>query len=404
MLDTLFIKSQGFINTNNLPYKRYFISQNDFKHRLSILLGARGIGKSTTLAQYIAMNYQANEALYVSLDDVRLKYGIINIAEELVSMGGKLLCLDEIHKYENWAAELKNIYDFIPDLKVIATGSAAIQIHKQSHDLSRRMIVYNMFGMSFREFLELSLKQSLNTLTLESILDNHTQLAQEINSQVKPILKYFKDYLSFGYYPYYIQMPQDLFSITLNQQINATIESDLLSIYPKLSGVSIRKIKQLLGVIMQSVPFIPNITKLKEAIKIADDRTLKEYLYMLDSAGIITLLMADPSKLKNIDKPEKIYIANPNLMQTKEADIGSIRECFFVNQLGNYYAIQNKGNGIYASKNGDFICEDNYTFEIGGKNKDFSQIQNKQYSFLALDDLPIGYGNKIPLWLFGFLY
>ena len=277
MLDTLFIKSQDFVRLNNLPYKRYFIHTHTFQSQISIILGARGIGKSTTLAQYMATHYKDDEALYVNLDDISLESSIIDIAHNLYNMGGKILCLDEIHKYENWAIELKNIYDFYPSLKVIATGSGAIQIHKQSHDLSRRAIVYYMCGMSFREFLELKMGLNFMSINLEILLNNHTELAKDIATQAKPILKHFKDYLTFGYYPYHTQMPLNLFKITLNQQINTTIENDLLSINPKLSGVSIRKIKQLLGAIIQNAPFSPNISKIKESVKISDDRTLKEY-------------------------------------------------------------------------------------------------------------------------------
>lgn len=404
MLDTLFIKSQDFVRLNNLPYKRYFIHTHTFQSQISIILGARGIGKSTTLAQYMATHYKDDEALYVNLDDISLESSIIDIAHNLYNMGGKLLCLDEIHKYENWAIELKNIYDFYPSLKVIATGSGAIQIHKQSHDLSRRAIVYYMCGMSFREFLELKMGLNFMSINLETLLNNHTELAKDIATQAKPILKHFKDYLTFGYYPYHTQMPLNLFKITLNQQINTTIENDLLSVNPKLSGVSIRKIKQLLGAIIQNAPFTPNISKLKENVKISDDRTLKEYLYVLDTAEIIKLLMADNSKFKNMDKPEKIYLANPNLMQIKDANIGNLRECFFFNQLNNYYAIDYNNNGIYTHKSGDFICENKYIFEIGGKNKSFTQIKDINNAFLALDDLEIGFGAKVPLWLFGFLY
>jgi predicted AAA+ superfamily ATPase len=413
MLEELFIKSRDFININNLEYKRYFIKSKKLEHRLSIIIGSRGVGKTTTVAQYIKENYKDNEALYVNLDDIEntSKYTMTMIAEEFVLNGGKLLCFDEIHKYDSWSAELKNIYDRFDKLKIIATGSSALQINQGSHDLSRRAIIYNMVGMSFREFLELHYGFSFNTYTLEDILSNHIDIATDIKdaveSQDKKIIPLFKEYLKHGYYPYFLSIPNEvLFFQTLQQNINVSIESDLLSIYPKLNGSSVKKIKMLLSVIIKSVPFEPKIADLKKATDIKDDRTLKDYLSKLDDAGLIKLLMANSISMKSLDKPEKIFLANPNLMYTKSPNTGNLRETFFVNLLDNYYKNRQLLNddGIYASKKGDFYCEEKYTFEVGGKNKGFEQIKDIPDSYVASDDMEIGIGNKIPLWLFGFLY
>jgi predicted AAA+ superfamily ATPase len=365
------------------------------------------------VAQYIIQNYKDSEALYVNLDDIQIssKYTMIGIAEEFVLNGGKLLCFDEIHKYENWSAELKNIYDRFDKLKIIATGSSALQINKGSHDLSRRAIVYNMVGMSFREFLELHHGYRFDSISLEDILSSHIEIATKIKNQIEKndqkIIPLFKDYLKHGYYPYYLSMPNEvLFFQTLQQNISVSIESDLLNIYPKLNGNSVKKIKMLLSVIIKSVPFEPKITDLKNAADIKDDRTLKDYLAKLDDAGLIKLLMQNSLSMKAFDKPEKIFLANPNLMYTKEPNIGNLRETFFVNQLDNYYKNKQSVNddGIFASKNGDFYCEEKYTFEVGGKNKGFEQIKDIPNSYVASDDLEIGIGNKIALWIFGFLY
>lgn len=413
MLEELFIKSRDFININNLEYKRYFIKTKNLEHRLSIIIGSRGIGKSTTVAQYIIQNYKDSEALYVNLDDIQIssKYTMTQIAEEFVINGGKLLCFDEIHKYGNWSAELKNIYDRFDKLKIIATGSSALQINKGSHDLSRRAIVYNMVGMSFREFLELHHNYRFDSISLEDLLLNHVEIStiikNEIEKKDQKIIPLFKDYLKHGYYPYYLSMPNEvLFFHTLQQNINVSIEGDLLNIYPKLNGNSIKKIKMLLSVIIKSVPFEPKISDLKKAADIKDDRTLKDYLAKLDDAGLIKLLMQNSLSMKAFDKPEKIFLANPNLMYTKEPNIGNLRETFFVNQLDNYYKNKQSLNddGIFASKNGDFYCEEKYTFEVGGKNKGFEQIKDIANSYVASDDLEIGIGNKIALWIFGFLY
>ncbi len=413
MLEELFIKSRDFININNLEYKRYFIKTKNLEHRLSIIIGSRGIGKTTTVAQYIKEQYKNSEALYVNLDDIEntSKYTMIQIAEEFVLNGGKLLCFDEIHKYQNWSAELKNIYDRFDKLKIIATGSSALEINKGSHDLSRRAIVYNMVGMSFREFLELHHGYKFDTFVLEDILSNHIDIATKIKDTIEQnnqkIIPLFKDYLKHGYYPYFLSMPNEvLFFQTLQQNINVSIESDLLNIYPKLNGNSVKKIKMLLSVIIKSVPFEPKISALKKAADIKDDRTLKDYLSKLDDAGLIKLLMQNSLSMKAFDKPEKIFLANPNLMYTKKPNIGNLRETFFVNQLDNYYKNKQSFNddGIFASKQGDFYCEEKYTFEIGGKNKGFEQIKDIPSSYVASDDLEVGIGNKIALWLFGFLY
>lgn len=408
MLEELFINSRHFINRNNLQYKRYFIERNNFTHRLTIIQGARGVGKTTTIAQY-ASTYNLDEVLYISLDDVFLnnKYKIIDIADEFIKYGGKLLCLDEIHKYTNWSQELKNIYDRYDSLKLIVSGSSAMHIHLGSYDLSRRAVIYTMEGMSFREFLNMHYGYSFSPYLLSDILDNHTAIAEFIINSLKDnkILPLFKNYLQYGYYPYSYNMDnKDDFFKTLSQSINTSIESDLLSIYPTLTGVSINKIKRLLSTIMYSVPFKPNISELQKVLDIKDSRTLKEYLSYLDDAGIIKLLMVNNLSYKNLDKPEKIYIANTNIMNIVNADIGNIRETFFFNQLSNYYNIFHKNYGIYSTKKGDFICEEKYVFEIGGKNKDFKQIKDIENSFLALDDIEYGYNKKIPLWIFGFLY
>lgn len=413
MLEELFIKSRDFININDQDYKRYFITTKELEHRLSIIIGSRGIGKTTTVAQYINQGFIGNDALYVNLDDIQIssKYTMTQIAEEFVLNGGKLLCFDEIHKYENWSAELKNIYDRFDKLKIIATGSSALQINKGSHDLSRRAIVYNMVGMSFREFLEIHYGYNFDSLSLEDVLTNHVSLSTNIKAEIErneqKIIPLFKEYLKHGYYPYFLSMPNEvLFFQTLQQNINVSIESDLLNIYPKLNGNSVKKIKMLLSVIIKSVPFEPKISELKKATDIKDDRTLKDYLSKLDDAGLIKLLMQNSLSMKAFDKSEKIFLANPNLMYTKEPNIGNLRETFFVNQLDNYY--KNKQSisdeGIFASKSGDFYCEEKYTFEVGGKNKGFTQIKDIPNSYVASDDLEVGIGNKIALWMFGFLY
>ncbi len=412
MLEILFMKSRNFIRQNNLNYQRYFIRNINLEHRLSIILGPRGIGKTTTIAQYIAQQYTGNEALYVSLDDIsNASYTMLEIAEAFDLENGKLLCFDEIHKYVNWSGELKTIYDTYPKLKVIVSGSSALEIHKGSHDLSRRAIVYRMFGMSFREYMELHHGYDLDTYELDTLLSDHQNISESIvtllESKEQRILPLFKEYLRVGYYPYFLGMQNEsMFFQTLRQNINVSIEGDLLSIYPTLNGNSIKKLKKLLAIIMQSVPFTPKMSELKKVIEVKDDRTLKEYLSKLDDAGLIQLLMKSSLSMKALDKPEKIYVANTNLLYVGDPEMGTVRETFFLNQLHNYYGIKDlfQDSGIYAADQGDFYLEETYTFEVGGKNKSFKQIKNIPHSYIASDEIEIGYGNKIPLWLFGFLY
>jgi predicted AAA+ superfamily ATPase len=268
-----------------------------------------------------------------------------------------------------------------------------------------------MFGMSFREYLELHHGYDFDTYKLQALLFDHQTITESIitllETKAQRILPLFKEYLRVGYYPYFLGMQNEsMFFQTLRQNINVSIEGDLLSIYPTLNGNSIKKLKKLLAIIMQSVPFTPKMSELKKVIEVKDDRTLKEYLSKLDDAGLIQLLMKSSLSMKALDKPEKIYVTNTNLLYVGDPEVGTVRETFFLNQLHNYYGIKDlfQDSGIYAADQGDFYLEEKYTFEVGGKNKSFKQIKNVPLSYIAADEIEIGYGNKIPLWLFGFLY
>lgn len=402
MLERLVVESKKFLMRNNLLYQRYFIKENKIKHRLTIIIGQRGVGKTTTIAQYMHLHSQL-ESLYVSMDSFLLgELSMYEIAEAFEMQGGKLLCFDEIHKYSNWSQELKSIYDTFPTLQIIASGSSALEISKGSHDLSRRAHVLKMVGMSFKEYLELMLNMELPKLKLEEILQEHQNLALDVvgklHKEELKIIPLFKRYLKVGYYPYALGVEDDdVFFDMLLQNINVSISNDLLFIYPSLDGNSIKKIRLLLSIIMESVPFVPVIEKLKTSIGAGDGRTIKEYLLKLEDAGILRLLMKASSKgLSKLEKPEKIYLDNTNLLHIAHAKIGTVRETFFLNALQNH-------NLTYPSK-GDFLVDDAYLFEVGGKNKGFEQIKDIPKSYVVADDMDIGYGNKVPLWLFGFLY
>ncbi len=403
MLSKLSLESKKFLQRNDLPYQRYFIKNNKIKHRLTIITGQRGIGKTITIAQYMQLHKNL-KSLYVSMDSFIIgDLSMYEIAQQYEMQGGKLLCFDEIHKYSNWSQELKTIYDNFPNLQIIASGSSCLEINKGSHDLSRRAHILKMEGMSFKEFLELTLKIKLPTLELKDIIANHEDIAFEIVTQLEKldqkILPLFKRYCQIGYYPYFLSINDDeVFFDMLKENINISISNDLLFVYPSLDGNSIKKLKLLLNVIIESVPFVPIIEKLKRILDIGDGRTLKEYFTKLEDAGIIKLLMKASSKgLSKLEKPEKIYLNNTNLLNISDCEIGTVRETFFLNATSVI-------NLITYPKKGDFLVDNKYLFEIGGRNKGFEQIKDIKNSFVAYGDVEVGHNNKIPLWLFGFLY
>lgn len=367
--------------------------------RLIGIKGARGVGKTTMLLQFIK-KYLAddmNSVLYVSLDNLWFSENKLNVMiSNFSKRGGKFLFIDEVHKYNQWAVVLKNTYDDFPDLKVVFTGSSLLEILNARADLSRRADVFELQGLSFREFLNLQIGTQFEEITLEDILKNHEEMSKHIVSQIKP-LKYFDDYLKFGYYPFYKEN-ESLFYSRLEEVINLIIEIEL----PLLRGVNIgyiTKIKQMLLVIAQSAPFIPNISKLSERIGIRRE-TLLGYLQYLNDANLIFSAYKDVKGISILQKPDKIFLENTNLMFTlsgNTADTGNVRETFFVNQLKESHTIE-------LSNHTDFLVDGKYSFEIGGKSKNKNQIRNLKNAFVAADNIEYGYENKIPLWLFGFIY
>jgi len=411
MLEELFRLSQNFIRLNNRDYIRYFLRSNPFKSRFSIVVGQRGVGKTTAIIQHILASYNkhifTNKAIYIQADHFLIgSRSLYEIAEQFYNLGGEMICFDEIHKYPTWATELKSIYDTFPKLTIIASGSSALEIYKGSRDLSRRAVVYRMVGMSFREFIEFTLGINLKSDGLEEITKNHQNIAHEIIKAVekkdKKVLALFKDYLEHGYYPYYMEYKnKELYYITLEQNIHTTLESDLIAIYPSLSGNSIKKVKKLLSIIAGSVPFTPDLKRLKTLLDVGDERTLKTYLKYLEDAGIILTISKSGRGLREMEKPEKIYLNNPNLTYAISGNvpvnIGTIRETFFLNMASATHK-------ALTPNQGDFLIDGRYIFEVGGKKKNFTQIKEVKNSFLAVDGIELGIGNKIPLWVFGFLY
>ncbi len=411
MIDDIFKLSRNFLKTFNKPYRRYFLEKYPLASRFSIITGQRGVGKTTAMIQKILSanddDIFTKKAVYVPVDHFIVgSRSLYEIAEEFYNFGGEMICFDEIHKYAGWSSELKSIYDSLQELVILASGSSAMEIQKGSHDLSRRAVVYPMAGLSLREYIDLAVGIKTKPLALKTILKNHEKLSYDIIAAIenkkKKILALFKDYLQFGYFPYFTEFDDiSLYYITLEQCIRTTIESDLLSIYPTLNGSSIKKIKRLLAVIAESAPFTPDLKRLKRIVEIGDERTLKNYLKYLEDGGVIISLTKSGSGLGSLEKPDKIYLNNPNqiyaISSKSKANTGTIRETFFINMLSVMHKVS-------MPKKGDFYIDNKYTFEIGGRNKSFEQIKDINNSFLAIDDIETGIGNKIPLWLFGFLY
>lgn len=409
MLEEFRQLSQQFLTIKNQSYKRYFIEKTPVLPRLSVLIGQRGVGKTTTLIQhllaYAENNHLDPSILYIQADHFLVgNTSLYEIAEAFHLQGGKYIAFDEIHKYAKWSLELKSIYDTFPDLKMIASGSSALEIHKGTHDLSRRAIAYTLHGLSFREYLGLHYNIVIPAISLKDILKNHEQIADQILKKMvgspKKILAHFQDYLIYGYYPFFLEVnDQTLYHLMIEQNLHTTIESDLVAIYPHLSGISVKKIKQLLSFISQAVPFTPNWVKLKSILEIGDERTLKSYFNYLEDAGVIQMLVKATQKIQKMESPEKIYLNNPNQMVALgsiQTNKGTLRETFFLNMTATQHDVS-------LPSLGDFQI-DHSVFEIGGRKKDFAQLKAMKNAYLACDEIERGIGAKIPLWLFGFLY
>ena len=377
------------------PYKRYLFDKIDFSEKLIGLIGARGVGKTTLLLQYLEYNpLPLDKKLYISAEFLEYSDSrLFDIAEEFDKKGGKLLVIDEIHKYPDFEKEIKMIYDTL-QLQLFFTGSSAMRIKHSKTDLSRRAVIYKMNNLSFREFIELKKGIKLPSFTLEEIIQDHISIAFTLISQIKPF-EFFDEYLRFGVYPYYFQN-QTNYYIKLQESINATIESDLPFIFD-IKPINTIKLKKLVYLICTSEPFELNITKLAQKIDI-NRNTLYQYIYYLARGDIFILLDAKTRGDNIFVKPQKIYLQNPNLSYCycENQKIGTVRETFFANQLFEHT--------LLYPQSGDFLVDHTYIFELGGKNKTKKQIKNIQNSYIVADNIEIGSGDTIPLWLFGFLY
>lgn len=386
--------------TGPLPtFERELERKINWNARLISVRGSRGTGKTTLFLQHIKKTFSnnLNKVLYVNLDNIYFSNNtLVELAEKFASRGGTHLFIDEVHKYENWSKEIKNLYDDFPELHIAFTGSSLLEILNDRADLSRRTLVYELTGLSFREYLSLIKAHDFPIFTLEEILKNNEQISAEIASKIKPF-EFFDDYLSFGYYPYFLEGKDDYFN-RLNETLNMILEVEL----PMLRGLEIAyipRIKKLLAVIGESAPFIPNITQLAAKIGISR-QTLLIYLKYLEDAKLINQLYKKSRGLSVLEKPEKILMENTNLIELfngENANTGSRRETFVLNQLLHSHKVD-------FSEESDFFVDSKYTFEVGGKNKKRKQIQEIPDSYIIADDIEFGTDRRIPIWLLGFMY
>ena len=382
----------------NTSFVRGLEKQIEWDYPLIGIRGARGVGKTTLLLQHIKLHHKMDGAvLYASADNIWFNaHSIYELATQFAQKGGRYLFLDEVHKYPNWNQELKNIYDDLPELHVVFTGSSLLEILNLRSDLSRRAVVYEMQGFSFREYLNWTQNLNLPVLDLSILVDNHIDAAMSILDKVKA-LAHFEDYLRHGYYPFYKEAPS-LYYTRLAEVVNLVLEVEL----PLLRDVDpayIPKIKQLLYIIAESVPFTPNIVKLSERIGMSRGALLS-YLNALHESRITFSVQKDAQGISRLQKPDKLYLDNTNLsfaLIGKSPEKGNLRETFFANQLRYAHRVE-------LSPASDFIIDGKYTFEIGGQGKGKKQIAAIEDAYLVVDDTEYGSDHRVPLWLFGFLY
>lgn len=370
-------------------FMRYLHDRINWKNRMIAILGERGVGKTTLILQKIKQD-GIEHTLYFGADNVYFaQHSLFDTANEFYRKGGQRLYIDEIHKYPSWSTELKMIYDYCPQLQVVITGSSILDLYKSIADLSRRIISYTLVGLSFREFLAMTKGIDLPPVTFEEILRHKVTFP----TGERP-LALFDDYLKTGYYPFWNETD---YATRLNNVINQTVENDIPT-YAKMNIATSRKLKHLLFIISQSVPFKPNYTEIGAAME-CDRNTVADLAYYMDKARLTMSLRHQDDGMKNYGKPEKLYLGNTNLiyaLSEGKPEVGNLRETFFLSQM-------QVNQEVYASKAADFLINGK-TFEVGGKNKNKKQIAEVKDAFVVKDDIEYGYENTIPLWHFGMGY
>lgn len=378
-------------------FRRYLYDQVNWDARIIGIKGARGVGKTTLLMQHILLNYaDIDKTLYASLDDLWFTtHSLLDLVDWADQHGLTRLYLDEVHRYDQWSETLKNIYDSYPDMSIIYTSSSLLKMDNAKADLSRRQTTYTLYGLSFREYLAFEGILSVDAIPLEELLDHHVSHAMEILKATK-VAPHFESYLSHGYYPFYKESGED-FPSRLRETVSVVIENDLPAV-ENMSFETIQKVRKLVMIISERVPFEPNMSELWKQLVTNNDLGLR-MLYALDKAQILSLLTSKTKNYKFLYKPDKIFLGNTNLMHVLCPSVhkGNERETYFMSQLAVLHDVKHPLKG-------DFLIDDRYLFEVGGRKKSFEQIADIADSFLAVDDTEVGHGNRIPLWMFGFIY
>jgi len=377
---------------------RFLMGKVDWDNRLVGISGARGAGKTTLILQHLKNNFGfSEEAIYLELDHIYFaENSLYDFAKQFEKEGGKMLYLDEVHKYKNWSHDLKLIYDNLPALKVIFTSSPALENYKGSHDLSRRIILYQLPGLSLREFVLLKYNKELPLFSLTDIISNAREISLQLTTEFKPI-KFYKEYIQKGYYPIFMEN-ENMYPEKLLNILNVVLENDLTIIY-NIDFQSVVNLKKLISIISRLVPYKPNIKTLAEQIGVTRE-TLLRYLFYLEKAQIVKWIGKDAQGINYLNKPEKLYLQNTNLIYALAQSLtnqGNVRETFLLNQLM-------VGNTVTYPDKGDFLVNEKFLFEVGGKSKAQKQIEGIQNAFIIKDDIEYASGNIIPLWMFGLLY
>lgn len=390
-MNALYEYQQLILSQINISFLRYKYYELDWTHRVFGIVGPRGVGKTTMVLQYIKQKLSLQDSLYITLDHIYFStHTLIDVADKFYKEGGKHLIIDEVHKAFNWSVQLKQIIDSYPNMQIIFTGSSILDIYRGVADLSRRAPIYEMQGLSFREYLVLYHDIQTPTWNLDDLINQRVTLPN-----VEHPLPLFNDYLKRGYYPFE-RIASD-FSTNLMQVINRTMETDI-PLYANINISVARKLQNLLVVIAESVPFKPNYKKLAEVTGISRN-DIADYIYYMERAGMLMSLHDTTQGIRSIGKSHKLYVDNTNLMYVlspENIDKGNLRETFFLNQMRVKYP-------VIASQKADFEIG-KYVFEVGGKNKNQKQLDNNPNGYIVKDDIEFGYRNVIPLWAFGLTY
>lgn len=397
-MDILRRRFERLLSRTSLEIRRFLYSEMDWTQPLIGIRGQRGVGKTTMMLQRIAdTDPSGKKSFYVSLDNLWFaEHSLVELVESLVNEGVKNLYLDEVHKYPGWEREIKNIYDSYPEVKVVFTSSSLLEIDHSIGDLSRRVAMHDLPGLSFREFLYFEGKGLEDRLSLQEILYSHETLSSSISARID-ILRSFRQYIEKGYYPFYRNMGKSDYYGRLEQILSTVVDFDIPAVENRIEYETLIKAKRLIGIIAGSQPYQPNMTTLAGLMGTNRNQLLKLF-DLLNRAGIIRQFYSTVEGPKNLGKPQKILLDNTSLMSAlNSAKVGAERECVFASFLS-------VDHNVGFAKESDFIIDHRYLFEIGGKKKGFSQIKDMPDSFVVADDIELGFGNKIPLWLFGFLY